>query len=352
MSATEPTNAAYISHVHLKGYKSILDTEVELHPGLNVIIGPNGSGKTNFLEFLWRMTTRQLPKNDFNSHIEIKHSNGKEYNWEVQTSGRTIIDTRLNEQKIEVYEWIYSREVNRPKPKTKSYSRDRNDLYGDKQLAILLLELSPITKFSFDLPKPISGLDDYLSLTVNKSNLKTNIKATGATTFIRNFLNSSFYNKPFSNTNQLEKSNLLATIKIDSELIENLKKYSLIENVRIEEGLSVKENGVLYQINYLGFEFLVNGNWLNWNMLSDGTKRLFHLISEVTLNKGLCLVEEPEIGVHPNQYQRILTFLKEQSEEKQIIVTTHAPKTLDIFGDDELDRIILTSYDKNLGTKM
>ena len=47
MSTNKHTNPTYISHVHLKGYKSIIDTEVELHPGLNIIIGPNGSGKTN-----------------------------------------------------------------------------------------------------------------------------------------------------------------------------------------------------------------------------------------------------------------------------------------------------------------
>jgi recombinational DNA repair ATPase RecF len=42
---------AYISKVHLKGYKSIRDLEIDFKPGLNVIIGPNGSGKTNFQAF-------------------------------------------------------------------------------------------------------------------------------------------------------------------------------------------------------------------------------------------------------------------------------------------------------------
>ena len=42
---------AYISKVHLKGYKRIRDLEIDFKPGLNVIIGPNGSGKTNFQAF-------------------------------------------------------------------------------------------------------------------------------------------------------------------------------------------------------------------------------------------------------------------------------------------------------------
>ena len=49
------TKQSYISHVHLKGsYKSILDVEIDLKPGLNILIGENGSGKTNFLEYLWK----------------------------------------------------------------------------------------------------------------------------------------------------------------------------------------------------------------------------------------------------------------------------------------------------------
>jgi len=33
-------------------------------------------------------------------------------------------------------------------------------------------------------------------------------------------------------------------------------------------------------------------------------------------------------------------------------MTTHAPRSLDILKDNELDRIILTRYDEKLGTKM
>jgi len=62
VSTNKHTNPAYISHVHLKGYKSIIDTEVELHPGLNILIGPNGSGKTNFLEFLYKIITIKFDK--------------------------------------------------------------------------------------------------------------------------------------------------------------------------------------------------------------------------------------------------------------------------------------------------
>jgi putative ribosome biogenesis GTPase RsgA len=39
----------YLKHVRLRGYRTILDTRIDLEPGLNIIIGKNGVGKSNFL---------------------------------------------------------------------------------------------------------------------------------------------------------------------------------------------------------------------------------------------------------------------------------------------------------------
>ena len=37
---------------YIDGFRSLLDFHLTLTPGLNVLVGPNGSGKTNFLDFL------------------------------------------------------------------------------------------------------------------------------------------------------------------------------------------------------------------------------------------------------------------------------------------------------------
>jgi predicted ATPase len=86
-------------------------------------------------------------------------------------------------------------------------------------------------------------------------------------------------------------------------------------------------------------------------MLSDGTKRLFYLITEVTLTNGIVLLEEPELGVHPHQLHQIMLFLKEQAEDKQIILTTHSPQVLDVLNSDELDRIIIAEVHKEKGSQ-
>jgi hypothetical protein len=42
----------YLHSAHIEGYKSIVSCDVTFKPGLNIIIGKNGTGKTNLLEGL------------------------------------------------------------------------------------------------------------------------------------------------------------------------------------------------------------------------------------------------------------------------------------------------------------
>ena len=65
-------NQAYISRVHLKGYKSIRDMEIDFKAGLNIIIGPNGSGKTNFVEFLDKAFHLQVSDSKAKTNSVIK----------------------------------------------------------------------------------------------------------------------------------------------------------------------------------------------------------------------------------------------------------------------------------------
>jgi predicted ATPase len=90
-----------------------------------------------------------------------------------------------------------------------------------------------------------------------------------------------------------------------------------------------------------------------WSNLSDGTKRIFYLLFEVArIKSGIVLVDEPELGIHPHQFFQLMLFLKEEAQQKQIIMATHAPQTLDFISPEELNCIFVASYDKKLGTQI
>jgi hypothetical protein len=52
-----------ITRLKVDGFRSLSRFDMVINPGLNILVGPNGSGKTNivsFLQFLSYLTTNQL----------------------------------------------------------------------------------------------------------------------------------------------------------------------------------------------------------------------------------------------------------------------------------------------------
>ncbi|WP_431199806.1 AAA family ATPase [Mucilaginibacter sp. P19] len=141
-------------------------------------------------------------------------------------------------------------------------------------------------------------------------------------------------------------------LKINDNIIYNLKLFTPIEDVRVNNNINIYHLESTVVVENVKLDFKINGNWLPWSQLSDGTRRLFYIVSEITNTQALVLLEEPELGVHPHQFHLLMNFLKEQSEHKQIIISTHAPKALDHLNLDELNSIVLVNYDQKNGTQL
>lgn len=61
-----------INEIYVEGYKSLNHFKLNLRPGLNILVGPNGSGKTNvisFFEFLSHLSQHEL-------HEAVSHNGG------------------------------------------------------------------------------------------------------------------------------------------------------------------------------------------------------------------------------------------------------------------------------------
>jgi predicted ATPase len=140
-------------------------------------------------------------------------------------------------------------------------------------------------------------------------------------------------------------------------LKENIFQYTPIDDIKIEDNFTLIKNKDTFSINSLLFQFKINNDWFTWNQLSDGTKRIIQIIFEISKEgyndfAKIVFLEEPELGIHPDQLHKLMDFLIEQSKEKQIIITTHSPEVLNAVHPDELDRIIVTRYDDEKGTLM
>ena len=119
----------------------------------------------------------------------------------------------------------------------------------------------------------------------------------------------------------------------------NLSKYLLdfVDDVQVED--------VAGKFLFLTFkEHLSPSIYLPANLMSEGTISLLSLlVATYFQEKPLIMIEEPERNIHPFLIAKVVDMLKEVSENKQIVITTHNPE---IVKQVDLANILLLSKDK------
>ena len=84
--------------------------------------------------------------------------------------------------------------------------------------------------------------------------------------------------------------------------------------------------------------------YLPATLISDGTINLTALILALYFEeKPLIIIEEPERNIHPHLISKVVEMMKEASQNKQIIVTTHNPEVVRYAG---LENLLLIYRDK------
>jgi len=368
-------NNLYLKDVTLTGYKSIEDVQVEFDSGLNIIIGKNAAGKTNFLQFLNKSLLLDYSVlNNFKTRLTFQ--NGHEV---ILENSRAIDIQELFKEK--------NKEAN---VVSKLYITKKliKDIKGEETtIKEKLSQNGVIFSSSFichGIPHDYLLIDKPLQFKVdakeNHSFELFNLLGTASLPyFTKNFVINLIleildksYQKNLTTTSI--KKTLSKVFKFMEGLKVALQRYSPIEDFRFSDNFNIyiSDNKEDYQVNNLSLEFKIAGNWLPFSSLSDGTKRLFYIISEIydipndenikPSNVGgyygrhrlsrIVMIEEPELGIHPHQFHKLLAFLKESAKDMQIIITTHSPQSLDTINQDELHRIIIAYSTPESGTKL
>jgi predicted ATPase len=79
-----------------------------------------------------------------------------------------------------------------------------------------------------------------------------------------------------------------------------------------------------------------SNKYLPASLLSDGTINIIALIIALYFDttrykrnsKPLAIIEEPERNIHPYLISKVVNTMKDASQQKQIIITTHSPEIL------------------------
>lgn len=81
--------------------------------------------------------------------------------------------------------------------------------------------------------------------------------------------------------------------------------------------------------------------------LSDGTLRFLFLLAILLQPEPppLIVIEEPELGLHPDVIPRIAALLVEASQRTQLVVTTHSRMLIDALGEDPECVVVCEKHD-------
>lgn len=100
------------------------------------------------------------------------------------------------------------------------------------------------------------------------------------------------------------------------------------------------DKSLLFKLQEIYFE----KQYLPASLISDGTINVTALIIALYFEKkSLTIIEEPERNIHPYLISKVMDMMKDASQKKQIIVTTHNPEVVKYAG---LENILLVSRDK------
>jgi predicted ATP-dependent endonuclease of OLD family len=345
-------NTYWLSSVKMGGYKSIKSVEIDFQPGLNIIIGKNGTGKTNFLDFLdnsLKMKFQGVRDFVFDANISLENQPIK-----IHVKGEGVKKTVQADSFFSKGNNIKSRvkaeiELN---DESKEFSRlimeNSEDVYlGEIQdyLQEKKINISSVYKIDYALPKNVLYFNKPDTINI-KEKEDIAYSENGFIDILVKFSRQYFKNGKYDISlmrnefvHQIDSLNNSPNIKTFKNY---LQTYTSIKDLRLNQGVFLLEKEDTVEFANLIHEFRINDDWYFFEDLSDGTKRIVLIIFYILfIDANVFLLEEPELGIHPHQLDLLMKFLKEQSEEKQIILTTHAPQCLDILTPEELNRIII-----------
>ena len=351
-----------IKKIVITNFYSFGEAVIPLHPETNILIGINGSGKSNFLKAI-RLLKEGVDGVGLKRHILDNlggfdniyfkgYSNGNPTNKisiEYTIDGNSITAGKYGFKFTE--DVIYTITLIKS-PSYQNYyiveklESKRGYLYLDFKNGEGVLnekveegqkpKQSLIKYTDFDpqelVLKEVSDTDRYNAITTIKKAIRD--------IFVYDYFDTtpkSNIRKPMLPTSEKrlfpDGTNLpqiLNTIKINYKA--NYKKIADMLN-------EVNPNFSGFDFNFIGgnIELMLEEKGLNSSVhvsnISDGTLRYLCLLSILfNPDRGrLVCIDEPEVGLHPDMIVNIANAIKEASEESTLIVSTHSDNLLNYF---------------------
>jgi ABC-type cobalamin/Fe3+-siderophores transport system ATPase subunit len=353
-----------------KGYKNLknsFELNFENSDGITLLIGNNGSGKSNVLEaisliFQWLYKGYNEPMNKFEYKLEYTIDNNEieifsiphlsfPFSLPARFGGLTI---KVNNE-VQNLEYLKTHEL-LPDKVFAIYSGEELRLWDmcyfsnyeeyykgviDNTFGIDSLKMNYINKYSWTIGLIALYLKDNAKAkniinNLNISNIIFDINIDKLNDFHTNRQNevTIFVNAIKDKLDESNKISFDDFVGLEYDEVSITEVYSEVYYKLLVAILPKDENYKL--INKIDIEF--DSSDINLSKLSEGQKKeiLVTFVSEVLATENsILLLDEPDSHIHIANKQRLKNILI-QSEFKNIILTTHSPTLAHVFDENSI----------------
>jgi len=379
-----------IRKIRITNFKSFKELEIELGK-FNVLIGANASGKSNFVQIFEFL--RDIANSGLNNAVSMQ--GGVEYLRNINVGASENFSLKVVSDReirllggqpkggitgIKIYETTYEFALKFRKRGSgfeiakdnltlkcnfvrleKQKKKIEEEIIGQGEI---ILSRGANGKVKTDLHKPEEvpiEKDDIYPPFLREEKLSAGTLLLQSSFFFlpplkKTFSDISVYDfdpklpkkaTPITGKVELEEdgSNLSIVLKNITENEEKKRKLfnlvkdllPFISNLDVEK---FADKSLLFKLQEIYFK----NQYLPASLISDGTINITALIVALYFeNKPLTIIEEPERNIHPHLISKLVDMMKDASQKKQIIVTTHNPEMVKYAG---LDNILLVSRDE------
>ena len=305
----EEKERPYLRNIKVKGFKSIREMDLDLNP-LNVLIGANGSGKSNFLSVFEMLGLTSEGRLD----MFVGRSGGAD---------RVLHFGAAHTDKIEI---LLSLE------NTEEYRVELYPLSGDvlstnqTSSSPLLQNLGQVKKIN-DSKNMLKHINQFVVYHFNNTSRTAKIKQKC------NINDCHFFNA--------DGSNLAAYLYLLKK--KSPKHYrNIVETIQLVapffHDFDLKPTPENADFILLEWQHKEYRGYYNADQLSDGTLR-FICLTTLLLQPNLpplILIDEPELGLHPHAISILAGLLRKAAVHTQVIVATQSVTFVNQFKTEDI----------------
>ena len=333
----------FIEHVRIQGFRSLADVELLEIPKAAVLIGANGSGKSNFIRFFemlsWMLGPRRLGEfvamqggADDQLFGGSKRSPQLSATVTMRTTAIDMVTMQPTEAQYGYHISLAYAQPDRLIFTEEAFCRPDADWqhlgsgHTEAKIVEVIPPHAPLANYHFTTQFIVSLLRSCSVYQFHDTSDASNFKTSWDVE---------------DNNQLLSHGGNLAAILYRLER-EDIKRFELIcKHIgRILPGFDRFVIEDSYGKVLLRWKAKRTDKTFGAHLTSDGSLRFFALVTLLNLPSEMLpdvlLLDEPELGLHPAAIALVGGMIKALAKERQVIVATQSPLLVDAFDLDEI----------------